>query len=477
MGSTSAGRGRPGRRHGVRRWAAILGTLGLACAPSGTGGEPDGGPAASRPDPVSAAQPPLRVGTSGDYTPFSQWPAGQAEPEGFSVDVARAFAKASGRRIEWVRFTWPALRADHAAGRFDLVLSGITIRPDRSLAGRFSLPLTETGAVALVAGSSTARSQADLDRPAVRIAVNRGGHLEQVARTLFPHAAIEALPDNAAVPRRLAEGRADAVLTDTLEAPHWQASLPGARAIGPFTRDRKAAWFPVGGEALARDFDRWLLGFEAEDGLAALRARHGLAGTRTAAPRAALLASLDERLSLMSEVARAKAVLARRVEDAAQEERVHAAFREAIARAAAARGAPPPADTAVRRFVEAQLRAARFVQSRTLAAIPAPTAAPAGEAERAAARRALDDRIRPALAFITERIAGLVVAARPGAAPSPEVVSQALARHALPAALEAELHAALGAVLEPAARPDPSARGRAPAPRARSAPRGRAPSA
>ncbi len=45
-------------------------------------------------------------------------------------------------------------RADLGAGRFELALSGITIRPDRSLAGRFSLPLTTTGAVALVPDTS-----------------------------------------------------------------------------------------------------------------------------------------------------------------------------------------------------------------------------------------------------------------------------------------------------------------------------------
>jgi cyclohexadienyl dehydratase len=493
VGSTREERRRAGRNGRVAGWVAILGVAGLACAPAGPTGHAGAAPEPGRPDPVSAEPSPLRIGTSGDYAPFSRWPEGEPEPTGFSADVARAFARAQGRRIEWIRFAWPELTSALEAGRFELALSGITIRPDRSLAGRFSLPLTTTGAVALVAETARWEGRGELDRPGVRIAVNRGGHLERVARSLFPRATVEAIPDNAAVPRRLADGRADAVVTDDLEAPHWQATLPRTRAIGPLTRDAKAAWFPIGGEALARDFDRWLLRFEADEGLAALRARHGLAETRTAAPIPALLASLDERLSLMPEVARAKGVLARPIEDAAQERRVHDAVRRATERAAAELGVTPPPDTALRRFIETQLRAARLVQERTLAARTKElTLSPAStDADREIARRALDERIRPALGFITERIAWLLVAARtegaespvatkrpaPRAATSREAVARALDRHALPAALEAEIQAALEALLAPPITPASSARESAPAPRARSAPRDTAPSA
>ncbi len=512
MGSTSRGRGRANGRSRLRAFGIFLGAIAMACGPAmprpGPGAEArlEGDPA-PRLRSVSVAEPrageALRIGTSGDYTPFSRWPDKTGEPDGFSIEVARAYALARGREVQWVRFRWPDLAADLEAGRFDLALSGITVRPDRSLAGRFSLPLTRTGAVALVPATSDLRDGADLDRPGLRIAVNRGGHLERVARTLFARAVLEAIPDNDSVPLRLRDGLADAALTDDLEAPHWQRRLPATRAIGPLTRDAKAAWFPIGSELLARDFDRWLQGFETSGALAELRARFGLTGHRTAAPIPALLASLDERLALMPEVARAKSALALPVTDAGQEERVHDSLRRAVERAAAARGVEPPPDTDRRRFVDALLRAARFVQQRELAA-PAPLATTA--AERSSARSTLDDRIRPAIGFVSDRIAWLVVEARcepqsgkadeevaesrAGAAPrssaSPctpptrRALAQSLARHALPAALEAELHAALAQLLVPPPErlsPPPSARTAEPTSRAGSAPRGRAPSA
>jgi len=494
VGSTSGGRARMNGRVAAKARRGVIALLGLAwlaCGQAAPGGRAVENREGSRTatlagdDAARSVGELLRVGTSGDYAPFSLWSDGEPEPRGFSAEVARAFAQDRGRRIEWVRFRWPELEADLAAGRFEIALSGITIRPDRSLAGRFGLPLTATGAVALVRADSALRERGDLDRPGIRLAVNRGGHLERVARSLFPRAAIEAIGDNARIAERLFDGRAEAVLTDDLEAPHWQAGHPPSRVIGPLTRDLKAAWLPPGREGLAHDFDRWLLRFETTGALAQLRERHGLSPARTAEPLPALLASLDERLSLMPAVARAKGVLGRPIQDEGQEARVHEAVQQACLRAGRELTTRPPAEASIRRFVDAQLRAARFVQERELATVasmstpsPATPAAIPGAMPRDAARRELDQRIRPALAFVTERVAWLLVAASKSAGtdPSPRAdlpptrdeVAKALARHALPSELEAEIHASLEALFTP----PPSARRAAPTPPARSAPRG-----
>lgn len=467
MGSTSRSsvESRPGA---ARPCAAIAVAVALAVAL-----------ACARPT-VPGDATPLRVGTSGDYASESLWPPDQAEPTGFSVDVARAFARAQGRSIEWVRFRWPTLEADLVAGRFDLALSGITVRPDRSLAGRFSLPLAASGAVVLVPATSPITTAGELARPGLRIAVNAGGHLERVARALLPAARIEAVADNAEVPRRLAAGACDAVMTDSQEADHWRAVLPGARPIGPLTRDTKAAWLPIGREALVHALDAWLLEAEASGELARLRARHGQADETTASPSAAILARLDERLALMPAVAEAKRALGLAVFDRDQEERVHDAARATVRAAAAARGREAPSDAALARFVAAMLGASRHVQeladSRSTPAND--VAGEAGAEAAAAARHALDGRIRPAIGFVTERLLWLVVEARPATTPpTREAVARALADHALPIAhVHALADALADLLLEPTRgaervvereiRADRPARGASRAPRA-----------
>jgi cyclohexadienyl dehydratase len=406
--------------------------------------------------PANADPEKFRVATSGDYPPFSDWPHDQAEPAGFSISVARAYARERGATIEWVRFRWPELATKLERGSFDFALSGITIRPDRSVQGRFSLPLTTSGAVVLVPSESSLHSPADLNQTSIRIAVNAGGHLERVARRLFSAAHIDAIPDNASVPRALVPesanaSAADAVVTDSIEAPRWQQSSAIAlRAIGPLTRDLKAAWFPPENEREVHRFDRWLLEAEANGQLERLRARHGLALTKTARTGPALLASLDERLSLMPAVADAKSILDAPIENLAREEIVLDSASRSIRQAALAAEVPAPDEAAVRRFFRAQIEAAKWIQMRrqeeTSERSQARTALAQDEA-----RTTLDQRIRPALIFLGDRISNLLViyvAEKPRALDY-DAVRIALARYALPEAHLRELHEALYGIVRP----------------------------
>ena len=86
----------------------------------------------------------LRVATSGDYAPFSNSQSGEAgawQPAGLDAALARAYAADRGLEIEWYRFRWPELLQDLASRRFDVAMSGISVRPERSLAGLFSVPM------------------------------------------------------------------------------------------------------------------------------------------------------------------------------------------------------------------------------------------------------------------------------------------------------------------------------------------------
>jgi len=403
----------------------------------------------ARLDASQDAKPELRVGTSGDYAPFSvREPHLSHVPRGFSIGVAEAYAKHTGREIRWIDFIWPNLAPDLAADRFDLALSGVTVRPDRSILGRFSLPLTISGAVALVPAESALKTRSDLSRMGVGIAVNAGGHLERTARKLFPEARVVPIATNAGVLGALDRDGISAVITDTLEAPHWQARRPGLRPIGPLTQDRKAAWFPVSREQEARRFDLWMLAAEKEGTLAALREQHGLPNARTATPTAALLSSLDERLSLMIDVAQAKQILGSPIEDLEREARVLAAAGRGIERAAEEYGTQAPPDAAIRDFYASQIEAAKSIQRTWTAHAPPPAATTKDVQLRA--QTTLDQEIRPALIYLGDRIARLVsrVLAEGDRAPTRSELTLALARHNLPEARIDAIADAITALLE-----------------------------
>jgi cyclohexadienyl dehydratase len=363
----------------------------------------------------------LHVGTSGDYAPFTEREGGTVR--GFDIDVAKRFAADTGRRIEWVPFVWPELMAAHAAGRFDVAMSGVTIRVERSVQGRFSVPVAENGAVVLVHSDAAAR----LEDASLRIGVNAGGHLERVTRARFGQADIRAIPSNARVRAALAKREVDAVVTDTLEAPHWLEGLTDVRQVGPFTRDRKAYWLPAAADGLAAELDGWLVAREADGTLASLRVKwFGAGHARTATPLRALLGACDERLALMPAVAEWKRSAGADVVDAEREKRVVAA------------GVAPPARVAVEAFYRAQIDAAVAVQRRVLAQ-------PTGRREP---QFDLASELRPALLRIGERIARLLVdvAAEPVAtADLAAQVTSSLERHALDEARRDDIARALAA--------------------------------
>lgn len=336
------------------------------------------------------------MGTSGDYAPFSL--AGPEGTEGFAPTVAAAFAAELGRQILWVPFRWSGLLEDLAAGEFLAAASGITVRPERSVAARTSLPLVETGAVALVHEAAAWRRLEDLDAASVRIAVNQGGHLERVARARFRRATIQALTPNSAVRKALLEGRADAAITDTVEAPHWSRGVR-LRTLGPFTRDRKAWLVRPDRPDLAAALDRFLMAREADGSLARWRAEHGLPAGATAAPLPALLAAVDERLSLMKLVAETKRSRGLPIEVPEREARVLDATVMAVAVAARAAGVAPPRAEVVRAFARAQIEAAKALQ-RTVPVAPGLLAGAIWD---------LDRDLRPALLRIGEKIARLIV--------------------------------------------------------------------
>ncbi len=329
------------------------------------------------------------MGTSGDYAPFSIERGGSCT--GFDVDVARLFARDLGRRLEVVPFRWPDLERDLAAGRFELAMGGITMRPERALAGSFTRPVATTGAVVLVPGGGP-RTRAALDTPSLRLAVNAGGHLEHVARRFLPHASLVLAPDSRGLAALILAGRADAVLTDDAEAPLLVPALAGATRVGPLTRDRKA--YLGRDPGLVASLDAWLRDREADGTLAALRTRW--LGPGKSAPRSrfasdldALLALLDLRLGLMPAVAAAKEKAGLPVDDPPQEERVLAAAR------AAARRDGVDEETVAQLFL-VQVEVARDTQRAFLDTPPA---------ERPpVAALDLQGEARPALAAISEAI-------------------------------------------------------------------------
>jgi cyclohexadienyl dehydratase len=346
----------------------------------------------------------LRVGTSGDYAPFSvKLDEGPPDFEGFDIAVARAYAKARGLEIEFVRFRWPELNRGLLTNRFDLAMSGVTVRPERSAIGRFTIATVQTGAVVIAQPKDRFPEIDDLNHQIVRVGVNLGGHLEHVAYANFPAATLIAIPDNAMVLSALMDGSIDAAVTDDLEAPGWMLGGKDLALFGPFTADRKAYLVRADREQLATNLSSWLLEREADGTLARLREQYFDIpdSPKLASPLRALLAAIDERLSLMPLVGIAKRRASLPLVVPTRETLVLDAAVESVLAAAERQGVTPPPQDAVRKLFIAQVEAGKEVQR---AALSDPVFTSLETVPN------LRTELRPALLRIGERIAQLLVA-------------------------------------------------------------------
>ena len=97
----------------------------------------------------------IRVGTPGDYRPFSiKTDAGYS---GHDIDVIETMAKELGVKIEYVPTTWPNLVKDLQGDKFDVAVGGITRNVNRMRIFDMLPGYAPFGKVALVRAADKAK--------------------------------------------------------------------------------------------------------------------------------------------------------------------------------------------------------------------------------------------------------------------------------------------------------------------------------
>jgi cyclohexadienyl dehydratase len=201
----------------------------------------------------------LRVGTTGDYPPFSLEAAGRLT--GADIELAQRLAASLGVRPVFIRTRWSQLLPDLLAGRFDLALGGVSITPSRAQAAAFSEPYYSGGKTIIARCADAARfaSLAALDRPGVQLIVNPGGTNQQFVQSHVHHATVRMFADNRSIFAEIVAHRADVMITDEVEVRLQVQRHPAlCRAMrGTLTQEHKAILMPKD-TALVSAVDHWL---------------------------------------------------------------------------------------------------------------------------------------------------------------------------------------------------------------------------
>ncbi|MBM9514467.1 transporter substrate-binding domain-containing protein [Desulfogranum marinum] len=195
----------------------------------------------------------LKVGTTGDYKPFSFNNAGNYE--GFDIAVAKSFASKLGVKLELINTSWPTLMGDLKEGKYDIGMSGITRTVTRQKEARFSQGYVMFGKTPLVAASNAEKyaSLADIDQKGVKIGVNPGGTNEKFVKANIHNAEVILYESNLAIPEAVAAQEVDVMITDSVEALYYaaiDAKLSAPLADKPFTRAELGYLMSAGAERL-----------------------------------------------------------------------------------------------------------------------------------------------------------------------------------------------------------------------------------
>ena len=119
----------------------------------------------------------VRVGTTGDYRPFSERDAASGAYRGLDIEMAESLARALGVKLELVATSWPTLMRDHEAGKFDIAMSGVSINLERQKRALYSQPYLNDGKTPITRCENVQRFQtiAQINQPRVKLIVNPGG--------------------------------------------------------------------------------------------------------------------------------------------------------------------------------------------------------------------------------------------------------------------------------------------------------------
>ncbi len=191
----------------------------------------------------------LRVGTTGDYQPFSFVDSATGIYTGVDIDLAEQLANSLGVELKLVRTSWPTLMADLAADQFDVGMSGISRTLLRQRTAFFSDTYSVGGKTPIARCDAVDKlnSLSKIDQPGIRVIVNPGGTNEKYVRSHIKQAQIISYPDNTTIFEQILDQQADVMITDAIEVKVQESIQPGLCGSMPgelLTRAEKGFLMP-----------------------------------------------------------------------------------------------------------------------------------------------------------------------------------------------------------------------------------------
>jgi polar amino acid transport system substrate-binding protein len=147
---------------------------------------------------------------------------------GFEIDVATQVAEDMGVKVEFVPTAWSGIIPALIAKKFDIIIGGMSITPQRNLTVNFTTPYAHSGqqmaANMQLAGDFKTRE--DFNSSDVTIACRRGATPCKAAQKLFPKATVRRFDDDAQAFQEVVNGNAHGMISSAPKPRFWSDAHP-----------------------------------------------------------------------------------------------------------------------------------------------------------------------------------------------------------------------------------------------------------
>ena len=253
-------------RHFLKTTSVLLAGLVLAAC----GKQEPAAPAATAPaaTPPAAAVKVYVVGTDAAYAPFESQ-NDKGEIVGFDIDVVKAAAQKAGIEVKFLNTPWEGIFNSVAQGDRDLLVSAITITPERKQTLDFSTPYFDAQQLIAVKSDSKIAKFDDLKK--LKVGVQNGTTGDEVITKLqgkdSPN--IKRFESTPLALKEMEGGGVDAVVADNGVVVHYVNNNPASKfktiADNSFASEQYGIAVKKGNAELLEKINKGLAGIK-EDG-------------------------------------------------------------------------------------------------------------------------------------------------------------------------------------------------------------------
>jgi len=146
---------------------------------------------------------------------------------GFEIDVAKQLAKDMGVKVEFVPTKWSGIIPALLAGKFDVIIGGMSITPQRNMKINFTNPYYYSSQGLLANKAKTKGfSITDFNKADVTLAARLGSTAALAAKKSFPLAKLRLFDDEPSAVQEVRNGRVHAMVASQPLPAHMAADNP-----------------------------------------------------------------------------------------------------------------------------------------------------------------------------------------------------------------------------------------------------------